>query len=54
MPITMSKFFMALIYCLWVSVFGIINLFLEDTGILFKKRSLTEVYSPPEAAALIA
>jgi hypothetical protein len=54
MPMTISKFFMALIYCLWVSVFGIMNFFLEDTGILFKKRSLTEVYSPPEAAALIA
>jgi hypothetical protein len=45
---------MAPIYCLWVSVFGIMNLFLEETGILFKKRSLTEVYSPPAAAALIA
>jgi len=45
---------MAPIYCLWISVFGMINLFLEETGILFRKRSLTEVYSPPEAAALIA
>ena len=53
-PITISKFFMAAIYCLWISVFGMINLFFEDTGILFRKRSLTEVYSPPEAAALIA
>jgi hypothetical protein len=51
---TISKFFMASIYLLWVSVLGTMNLFFEDTGMLFKKRSFTEVYSPSDKVDLNA
>jgi hypothetical protein len=44
----MSKFFIASIYLPWVSVLGMMNLFFEDTGILFKKRAFSEVYSPSD------
>jgi hypothetical protein len=44
----MSKVFIASMYLPWVSVFGMINLFLEDTGMLFRKSSFSEVYSPSD------
>jgi hypothetical protein len=41
-------------YCLWVSVLGMINLFFEDTGILLRKRSLMEADCPSDEADLTA
>ncbi|WP_242455782.1 hypothetical protein [Dissulfurispira thermophila] len=46
MPKTISYLFIASIYCLCVSVLGIINLFFEETGILPLKRSLIEISLP--------
>ncbi|MEW6739214.1 MAG: hypothetical protein ACOYU2_06625 [Nitrospirota bacterium] len=48
MPKIISYSFIESIYCLCVSVFGIINLFFEETGILPLKRSLTETSLPSD------
>ncbi|MGB9715930.1 MAG: hypothetical protein ACPL1G_05945 [Thermodesulfovibrionales bacterium] len=50
---TISKFLIASIYLLWVSVFGMMNLFFEDTGILLRKRSFSDICFP-SGADLIA
>ncbi len=43
----------ASIYCFWISVFGIMNRFFEDTGMWFVRRSLRDP-SPPLEMALTA
>jgi hypothetical protein len=48
MPKAMSFLLIASIYCLCVSVFGMMNRFFDETGMLLAKRPLTDTSLPSD------